>query len=147
MLFENLRNFWHKPFPKLTENEIYVFGSNTQGRHGRGSALTAREKYGAIYGQPEGLQGKSYAIVTKDLTKKKHPSRSQKEIIEQIEKLYSFAIKNKKLNFYVVYTSDAENLNGYSPKEMAKMFNCVDEIPKNIIFEYNFYLLIEQEPC
>lgn len=143
-LFDNLRNFWHKPFPKLEKNEILVFGSNTQGRHGLGSALLAREKYDAIYGQAEGLQGQSYAIVTKDLTKKIHPSRTQTQIVEQIKKLYGFATKNKNLNFYVIYTADAANLNGYSPKEMAKMFICVDEIPKNIIFEYNFYLIMEQ---
>lgn len=143
-LFENIREFWHEPFPKLEKNEIFVFGSNTQGRHSLGSALIARKKYGAIYGQAEGLQGQSYSIVTKDLTKKSHPSRTEEQIIEQIKKLYNFATKHRDLKFYVVYTSTAKNLNAYSPKEMAKMFACVKEIPKNIIFECNFNSLIEQ---
>ena len=37
-------------------NTIFVFGSNLEGRHGLGAAKTAREKFGAIYGCPEGLQ-------------------------------------------------------------------------------------------
>mgnify|MGYP006877977877 FL=1 len=67
---------------KLNSNQIFVFGSNTQGRHGKGAALTARNKFGAIYGQAEGLQGQSYAIITKDLTKTTHPSRTKEQIIE-----------------------------------------------------------------
>ena len=35
---------------RLEQNQIFVFGSNTQGRHGKGAALTARTKFGAIYG-------------------------------------------------------------------------------------------------
>ena len=69
----------------LKDNQIFVFGSNTQGRHGKGAALTARLKFGAIYGQPEGIQGKSFAIITKDLTKKVHPSRTTAQVISQIE--------------------------------------------------------------
>jgi hypothetical protein len=49
------------------DDVIFVFGSNPEGRHGAGSAKTAREKFGAIRGQGEGLQGNSYAIPTKDL--------------------------------------------------------------------------------
>ena len=49
----------------LNKDQIFVFGSNTQGRHGKGAALTARLRFGAIYGNPEGIQGKSFAIITK----------------------------------------------------------------------------------
>ena len=45
---------------------IFVFGSNLAGRHGKGAALFARQNHGAIYGQGIGLQGNSYAIPTKD---------------------------------------------------------------------------------
>ena len=44
---------------------IFVFGSNPEGRHGAGAAKVAREKFGAIYGQGEGLQGNAYALPTK----------------------------------------------------------------------------------
>lgn len=46
--------------------DIFVFGSNEAGRHGKGAALFACRNHGAIYGQGEGLQGQSYAIPTKD---------------------------------------------------------------------------------
>ena len=46
-------------------NTIFVFGSNPEGRHGAGAAKIAREQFGAIYGQGEGLQGNAYALPTK----------------------------------------------------------------------------------
>ena len=127
---------------KLENNQIFVFGSNTQGRHGKGSALFARQKFGAIYGQPKGLQGQSYAIVTKDLKKRKHPSIKSSDIIDQIKELYLFAKENSELEFVVAYSGTKENLNGYLNQEMADMFSNI-EIPKNIIFEYEFYKLIK----
>lgn len=45
--------------------EVFVFGSNLAGRHGKGAAKFAREKYGAIYGVGEGRTGNAYAIPTK----------------------------------------------------------------------------------
>jgi len=36
-------------------NTIFVFGSNSEGRHGAGAAKVARNQFGAIYGQSEGL--------------------------------------------------------------------------------------------
>ena len=45
---------------------IFVFGSNLAGRHGKGAAKFAREKYGAVYGVGEGITGNAYAIPTKD---------------------------------------------------------------------------------
>lgn len=50
----------------LDTRPIFVFGSNLAGRHGKGSALEARQKYGAVYGQGVGMQGHSYGIPTKD---------------------------------------------------------------------------------
>ena len=127
---------------KLKPNQIFVFGSNLEGRHGRGSALCAKQNFGAKYGQAYGLQGQSYAIVTKDLTKYKHPSISSDHIIDQIKKLYLFAEENPNLDFIVAYSGTKTNLNGYSNKEMAEMFS-QPNIPKNIVFEYEFSKLIK----
>ena len=52
----------------LQPNQIFVFGSNTEGRHGGGAARQAMQ-WGAEYGNPRGRQGQTYAIVTKDLAK------------------------------------------------------------------------------
>ena len=45
---------------------IFVFGSNLAGRHGKGAALEAKRNHGAVYGQGVGPQGNSYAIPTKN---------------------------------------------------------------------------------
>ena len=45
---------------------IFVFGSNLAGRHGKGAALCAYKHHGALYGQGVGWQGMSYVILTKD---------------------------------------------------------------------------------
>lgn len=47
-------------------SNVFVFGSNLAGRHGKGAALYALRKHGAIYGQAVGRQGEAYAIPTKD---------------------------------------------------------------------------------
>lgn len=127
---------------KLPENGIFVFGSNTQGRHGKGAAKVARNKFGAIYGQASGLQNKSYAIITKDLTKLHTPNISRDYIKSEIRKLYSFANCNPNLEFYIAYSGTGHNLNGYSNEEMAEMFSCWT-IPENIIFEEEFSKLIK----
>lgn len=44
---------------------VFVFGSNLQGRHGKGAALAAVREYGATYGVGVGRQGMAYAIPTK----------------------------------------------------------------------------------
>ena len=49
---------------ELKENEIFVFGSNRLGIHGKGAALTAKRKFGAKCGVGSGLTGRCYAFVT-----------------------------------------------------------------------------------
>ena len=55
------------PLIGLTKpNQIFVFGSNLAGRHGKGAALAAHKNYGAEYGVGIGRTGMCYAIPTKD---------------------------------------------------------------------------------
>lgn len=120
------------------ENIIFVFGSNTQGRHGAGAAKYARNYFGAVYGQAEGLQGHSYAIVTKDLTAKDYGRRSipPEQITEGIRKMYACAAANPGLLFCVAYRNapDSFTLNGYSGREMMLMFRKAGEAPSNVLF-------------
>jgi len=51
---------------ELGPNDIFVFGSNLAGRHGRGAALLARQKFQAQPGTGCGLTGRCYAIPIKD---------------------------------------------------------------------------------
>ena len=48
------------------DDYILVYGSNLSGRHGKGMALVAKDKFGAEYGKGIGLVGNSYGIPTKD---------------------------------------------------------------------------------
>jgi len=126
---------------KLEANQIFVFGSNTEGRHGAGAAAVAAKLFGAKYGQSKGPQGRSYAICTKDLTAFKHPSVSKKSIIDQIKDLYFYAEKHPKLEFLVAYSGKGLNLNYFTPEEMAAMF-ARTSIPGNIVFEKDFAELV-----
>lgn len=130
------------PITQLASNEIFVFGSNTEGRHGAGAALWAKLNAGAIYGRASGLQGKSYGIVTKNLKKKIHPSILQCDIISSIGKFYKYAYTRPGKKFLVAYTNKP-NLNGYSPKDMAMMFAVCSPIPSNIVFGDSFFKLVK----
>lgn len=128
----------------LPENGIFVFGSNTEGRHGKGAALDALTYFGAERGVASGPQGQSFAIITKDLRSTKHPSVDPCTIAHQIMGLYIYAMQHPEKKFYVAYSGNGINLNGYSNEDMAKLFagpNYI-EIPENIIFEEEFWKLI-----
>lgn len=124
----------------IPEHGIFVFGSNTEGRHSKGSALVARLEFGAEYGNPQGPQGKSYAIITKDLTKNVHPSIPKVYIEIEVINLYHFVHAYPDLLFYVAYGL-GRNLNGYTPEEMASMFSEFP-IPENMVFEEGFSKLL-----
>lgn len=126
-----------------SQDTIFVFGSNPEGRHGAGAAKTAREKFGAIYGQGEGLQGNAYALPTKDLRVKENKglrSISAEQITENIRKMYDVAKQNPSKKFKVAYTNglNETTLNGYTGAEMIKMFKDAGPIPSNIIFSKNW---------
>ena len=100
------------------KKEIFVFGSNLAGRHGKGAALTAYRNYGAIYGQGIGIQGNSYAIPTKDEQIQTLPLHKIKKYVEQFIK---FAKLNPDMIFKV--TAIGTGLAGYDEVDIAPMFN------------------------
>lgn len=101
---------------------IFVFGSNMSGRHGKGAALAARVKYGAIYGQAEGLQGNSYAIPTKDVFLRPLPLAT---IARKVETFKAYAASHPELQFQL--TPIGCGLAGYLPGEIAPLFAGVTE--------------------
>lgn len=122
-----------------SKDVIFVFGSNPEGKHGAGAAKVAREKFGAIYGQGEGLQGSAYALPTKDLRVQENrglKSISPSQITENIRKMYQVALNNPNKKFMVAYRNigDKVSLNGYSGNEMIDMFLNAGEIPSNVYF-------------
>ena len=104
---------------------IFVFGSNLAGRHGKGAALTAKKSYGAIYGQGNGRQGNSYAIPTKDVYLRSLPLETIKFYVDVF---ISYANNHPELTFYI--TRIGCGLAGYTDTEIAPMFlsapqNCI----------------------
>lgn len=102
----------------LKDNEIFVFGSNCSGRHGKGAAKTALG-WGAKWGQAAGLQGKTYGIPTKDASIRR--VLSVNEIKPYVDEFIEFAKKNPQLTFLV--TEIGCGLAGMKPKEIAPLFN------------------------
>jgi hypothetical protein len=114
---------------KLEPYQIIVFGSNTEGRHGKGLAQKCLKKFGAIYGQSKGLQGQSYAIITKNLRKGTR-SVSLNFILEQLKELVAFALEHSDKEFLL--TKIGTNHAGYTESEIEGLFRKL-EFPKNII--------------
>jgi hypothetical protein len=104
-------------------DKIFVFGSNLAGRHGKGAALTAREKYGAVYGVGVGRTGMAYAIPTKDENLRTLPLD---RIREYVDDFLAYARQNPGLTFHV--TAIGTGLAGYTHEDIAPMF---ENAPKN----------------
>ncbi len=97
--------------------EIFVFGSNLAGRHGKGAALCALKEHGARYGWGEGHHGNSYAIPTKD----SYLTTLSLEIISgYVRTFVSYAKQHPELTFNV--TAIGTGLAGYSHEQIAPMF-------------------------
>lgn len=105
--------------------EIFVFGSNLAGRHGKGSALEARKHHGAIYGQGTGRQGNSYAIPTKDQFLHTLPLTSIRIYVDQFKQ---YAQDHPDLTFRVVRIGCG--LSGYRDQDIVPMFK---DAPPNCI--------------
>lgn len=117
---------------KLNHNEIFVFGSNESGRHGKGAAKTAL-KFGAKWGQASGLQGHSYGIPTKDHSIRR--TLSIAEIKPYVDEFISFAIYNSQFTFLV--TEIGCGLAGHKHKDIKPLFSEAINIP-NIILPKKF---------
>lgn len=133
---------------ELKPNEIFVFGSNPEGRHGKGAAKYALNNFGAIYGNGRGIQGSSYALVTKNLkpmyteestglTYVEYGGIPMDWLISNIKELYEYASNNTDKDFLIPYTMHSNNLNGYTNLDIYNAFHSID-IPKNIIFHESY---------
>jgi hypothetical protein len=109
----------------LDPTEVFVFGSNTAGRHGAGAALQARMQWGAELGVGEGLTGQCYAFPTLDHDLNQ---RSLDEITESVNKLYTVCEHNPDLTFLL--TKVGCGLAGYPESVMQSLFQ---NHPNNLI--------------
>jgi len=102
---------------RTTTSEIFVFGSNLAGRHGRGSAYEALRHHGARYGQGKGLAGNSYAIPTKDEMLNVLPLTT---IAEHVAEFLQYANDHPERRFRIVAIGCG--LAGYRPDQIGPMF-------------------------
>ncbi len=98
---------------KLNYDEIFVFGSNLEGMHAGGAARIAADKFGAIWGQGVGLQGKCYAIPTMH--------GGVDAIKPYVDEFITFAKANPQFKFLV--TRIGCGIAGFTDKQIAPLFN------------------------
>ena len=113
----------------LKSNQIFVFGSNLAGRHGKGAALVARQHFGAQYGVGQGHTGHCYAIPTKDYNIRTLPIGSIKYYLEQF---VEYAKQHPELEFLL--TPVGTGLAGYSISDLESI---LPELPTNVIKTWN----------
>jgi len=111
---------------KKQPNQVFVFGSNRQGRHGKGAAYNAKRNWGAIQGQSSGRQGQSYAIITKELREGWPPVTIQ-EVAYQIGFFLGYAKEHPDETF--ILTKIGCGLAGFKEEEIKPFFNWV---PPNV---------------
>lgn len=117
---------------ELKDNEVFVFGSNLQGKHGAGAAAIATKQFGAIWGQGVGLQGQSYAIPTMH--------GGVEEIKPYVDEFIEFAKNHPNLNFLV--TRIGCGIAGFTEEEVAPLFNNAVSV-ENIYLPDTFWKVIE----
>lgn len=112
----------------LDDNEVIVFGSNIFGFHDAGVAELANRKFGAIYGQAEGHNGQSYAIITDGVPYSKTKS--------DIRNFIEYAKRHPNLKFIV--TKIGCGMAGYSPTQIAPYFESATAV-ENILLPLDFW--------
>lgn len=96
---------------ELAPGEVFVFGSNGAGFHGGGAARIAFDRFGAVWGQGHGLQGRSYAIDT---------MTDAATMARDIAGLLAFAREHSELTFLV--TELGCGIGPYQPADVAPHF-------------------------
>ena len=120
--------------PRITEladGEIFVFGSNREGHHDGGAARLANERFGAIYGQGVGLQGRSYAIPTMNL--------SVGAIARYVEDFIRFADSHPEMKFLV--TRIGCGIAGWRDEDIAPLFARAYSLP-NVYLPAEFWKVL-----
>lgn len=114
----------------LLPNQVFVFGSNALGYHTGGASGMARKRFGAVWGQAEGIQGQSYAIPV-DFGK----GNVTPDIQPYIDRFVSYAMAHPENHFLV--TRVGCGIAGFTDKEMAEYFRKALEM-KNVSLPRSF---------
>lgn len=127
------REYTPENITELKSNEIFVFGSNLAGSHGGGAAWLAHERFGAVWGQGVGLQGRSYGIPTMH--------GGVETIQPYVDEFIAFAKEHKEYTFLV--TRIGCGIAGFTVGEIAPLFAGAIDI-ENVILPKAFVNIIQQ---
>lgn len=130
---------FHKDGTQPVNGEVFVFGSNTAGRHGKGAAKAALTNFRAIPGVGVGRQGNSYGIPTKDQYLRTLPLS---HIHLYVKDFLDYARLHPEINFFVTRIGCV--LAGYQDEQIAPLFLGA---PDNCSFaeEWQKYLTTTEE--
>ena len=117
----------------LAPNQIFVFGSNLQGQHAGGAARLAHERFGAVWGQGVGLQGRSYAIPTMQ--------GGVDTIRPYVDEFIEFAAQHPEMTFMV--TRIGCGIAGFDPEEIAPLFARAVALP-NVWLPRDFWKVLNR---
>lgn len=116
----------------MYKRAIFVFGSNTAGRHGKGAALHAHEQWGAKYGVGEGLTGNAYALPTKtQIHGRRLVPLLPEDIDHNVKEFIKFARRHPE--FLFLFTPVGCGLAG---QEAMTLWNNMRrwDVPTNVVF-------------
>ena len=123
---------------QLQPNEVFVFGSNLAGRHGKGAASDAERRFGARRGQGKGMMGQSYAIATKGWNLE---PLALSVIQSQVILFIRYAKKHPERRFLV--TAIGTGLAGFHFRQIAVMFNVKGyPLSANVTLPESFWKII-----
>lgn len=115
----------------LSPDEIFVFGSNLAGHHMGGAARTAMERFGAQWGNGEGIQGQSYAIPTMQ--------GGIETIRPYVDRFLDFAGVWDQNTFLV--TRIGCGIAGFTPEDIAPLFDKAIDM-YNVVLPKDFFDII-----
>lgn len=123
---------------ELAAHQIFVFGSDVQGVHDRGTALKAKTLFGAVEGQGRGLQGRSYGLPTSKFVESgaRH-TLTLDEISNEIDLFIKDASKPENRSKQFMMPKVGIGSPKVDPEDVAKLFRS-KTFPKNVVLPYNF---------
>lgn len=137
-----MHRFTPNNITKLNDNEVFVFASNTLGRHIGGSAKMAFDNFKAEWGNAVGLKGQSYAIPTLRFSNTELGYSDKlplEEIGKHIKDYVEFAWDHQELIFLT--TLIGCGIAGFTIEEIGNLFVGLD-LPDNLILPIEFEKII-----
>ena len=125
----------------LMPNQVFVFGSNTAGIHGKGAARTAAQLFGAQRGVAEGPTGQCYAIPTRiyigrdeEHWKVRFEPVPLNKIEAAIYRFHEYADAHPELEFLVTKIGCVYAV--YTPEDIGPLFRAGS--PVNVVLPAEF---------